>query len=149
MRVYTSICNAMSQDNPDLQCLCIEVRNAAQALTSKYDEQLAPAGITVTQLSQLNHVAQLGSPTLKALAAATGLDRSTLGRNLRLLENQGFVTITPGADARTRVVSLTGAGKRALNKGAPLWYDIQTSLTRRLGSRKRQLLTELLNELTS
>lgn len=149
MRVYTSFFSPMPQDNPDLKCLCIEVRNAAQALTSKYDEQLAPAGITVTQLSQLNHVAQLGRPTLKALSAATGLDRSTLGRNLRLLENQGLVTITPGADARTRVVNLTGAGKRALQKGAPLWYDMQTSLAARLGRRKRQLLTELLNELTA
>ena len=139
----------MTETTPELQCLCIEVRNAAQALTRKYDEQLAPAGITVTQLSQLNHVNQLGSPTLKALAEVTQLDRSTLGRNLRLMETQDLVRITPGEDARTRVVSLTGKGKAALKKGAPLWYDVQTSLAGRLGREKRALLTELLNDLSA
>ena len=139
----------MKNADPELLCLCIEVRNAAQAPTRRYDEQLAPAGITVTQLSLLNHVTQLATPTLKALAAATGLDRSTLGRNLRLLENQGHVSITAGEDARTRVVRLTRKGRSALKKGAPLWYDIQTALASRLGRRKRALLTELLNELTA
>ena len=134
---------------PDLKCLCIELRNAAQALTRLYDEQLAPAGITVTQLSQLNHIRELENPTLTALAAATQLDRSTLGRNLRLLEKQGLVTLAPGADARTREVRLTGKGGAALRDGAPLWFAVQHKLANRLGAEKRGLLTELLNDLTA
>ena len=139
----------MADDNPDLKCLCIEVRNAAQALTKTYDEHLAPAGITVTQLSQLNHIAQLGSPTLTELAGATQLDRSTLGRNLRLLEKQDLVALAPGADARTREVRLTAPGRRALKEGAPLWFEVQGDLSARLGAEKRALLTELLNDLTA
>ncbi len=138
----------MAAEDLDLKCLCIEVRNAAQALTKTYDERLAPAGITVTQLSQLNHIRELENPTLTALAAATQLDRSTLGRNLRLLEKQGLVSLAPGADARTREVRLTAAGRSALREGAPLWFEVQNDLAARLGAGKRALLTELLNDLT-
>ncbi|MEM1433781.1 MAG: MarR family winged helix-turn-helix transcriptional regulator [Pseudomonadota bacterium] len=139
----------MPDDPLDLRCICIEVRNAAQALTRLYDEQLLDAGISITQLSQLNHIHKLGAPTLKALAEATGLDRSTLGRNMRLLEKQGLVVLSSGEDARTRIISLTRDGKAALRHAAPLWLDMQHTLNARLGPRKRALLSELLSELTT
>ncbi len=139
----------MNQTDLDLKCLCIELRNAAQILTQRYDEQLAPAGISVTQLSQLNQVRRLGNPTLSELARATKLDRSTLGRNLRLMESQGLVAVATGRDARTRVVKLTRKGQRALDKGGSLWFGLQNTLTTKLGARKRAQLAELLNELTT
>ena len=132
-----------------MRCLCIELRNAANALTRLYDAQLVPAGISVTQLSQLNHILEQGTPTLKDLAAITGLDRSTLGRNMRLLEEQGLVSLAPGEDARTKVVSLTRRGRSTLGQAAPLWMNTQKSLIEKLGSEKRALLSELLTELTA
>jgi len=139
----------MPQIDPDLRCICIELRNAAQAVTRLYDDQLASAGISITQLSQLNHIRELGTPTLGALAEATGLDRSTLGRNIRLLEKQGLVAMTAGEDARTRIVCLTRNGQSALSDAAPLWLDMQKNLTARLGPEKRALLSELLGTLTA
>ncbi len=139
----------MSTHSQDLTCICIELRNAAAALTKRYDEQLSESGISITQLSQLNHIRELGQPTLKALADVTGLDRSTLGRNMRLLEKQGMVHLSSGKDARTRVVSLTRVGAAALKQAAPLWFDLQNTLNKRLGSDKRALLSELLTELTA
>ena len=137
------------QKNPDLACICIELRNAANALTRLYDAQLAPAGISITQLSQLNHIREQGTPTLKDLAAITGLDRSTLGRNMRLLEEQGLVSLSPGEDARTKVVSLTRKGRAALRQAAPLWWETQNRLIEKLGREKRAQLSELLTELTA
>ena len=131
------------------RCLCIEVRTAAQKLTRLYDDALTDAGITVTQLSQLNTIRTLDAPTVKRLAEATQLDRSTLGRNLKLMERQGLVSMTPGADARTRVVRLTPRGTEALKRGGPEWYKVQSRLLEKLGPEKRTLLQQLLNELTS
>jgi len=139
----------LKQDNLDLKCICIELRNAAQQVTRLYDEQLTDTGISITQLSQLNHIRELGKPSLKALAANTGLDRSTLGRNMRLLEKQGLVTLSAGDDARTKIVRLTRKGSNALRQAAPLWLDMQARLNTRLGPAKRALLSELLNELTA
>lgn len=61
----------MSTQTPDLNCICIELRNAAAMVTKLYDEKLSESGISITQLSQLNHIRELGQPTLKALADVT------------------------------------------------------------------------------
>jgi len=133
----------------DLRCLCIEVRGAAQTLTRLYDKALQPAGITVTQLSQLNAVRQLQEPTVSQLAHATGLDRSTLGRNIRLLESMTLLTSQRGQDARTRTLSLTKKGGAALTRAAPLWANLQSQLAQKLGTQKRELLLELMAELAT
>ena len=117
-------------------CLCIELRGAAQQLTRVYDAALEGTGINVTQLSLLSSIHGLDSPTLRALATHTGLDRSTLGRNVRVLERMGLVRIEPGADARTRTLSLTAKGRHALGGAAPRWFAIQRELVEALGGRE-------------
>ena len=129
-------------------CLCIEVRTAAQKLTKLYDAALADFDITVTQLSQLNAIRKLGAPTLTDLSIETELDRSTLGRNIRLMEQQGLVAMTSGQDARTRVVKLTRKGHSTLRRAGPAWWQVQSSLIDQLGLEKRQLLQELLSDLS-
>ena len=129
------------------KCICIELRNAAQIVTKLYDERLADTGIRITHLSLLNHIRELGAVTLKQLAEVTGLDRSTLGRNLRLLEKKGLVALSEGDDARTKTTTLTRAGRGALRQAAPVWLNTQAQLTTKLGPQKRALLHELLNDL--
>ena len=73
-------------------CICIDVRTVANRLTQLYDNAMAPSGMTVTQFSQLNAIQQLGSPTVNELSEAIGLDRSTLGRNVRVLEKDDGTT---------------------------------------------------------
>ena len=58
-----------------------------------------------------------------------GLDRSTLGRNLRLLESSGHVVIDQGEDGRTRVVQLTSDAKSALRIAKPLWERVQRNVS--------------------
>lgn len=130
-------------------CLCIDLRSAANALTRAYDEALAPAGLTVTQLSQMNTIRTLGTPTLGALAEATGLDRSTLGRNVRLLERDGLVEISPGKDARTRTLRLTTKGEDAWKTASPLWYSTQKKFVERLGPKGHAALEALLASLAN
>jgi DNA-binding MarR family transcriptional regulator len=69
---------------------CIDVRTAAQGLTNAYDLPMAHNGITVTQFPHLHALRTLDSPNLNQLATETGLDRSTLGRNIRLLTSMGL-----------------------------------------------------------
>lgn len=114
-------------------CLCANVRRAALALTARYDEALAPHGLKVTQFSLLRAVQRHGTPNLTALSEATGLDRSTLGRNLRVLEEQGIVRLAPGDDLRDRAVSLTPRGLARVRAASRAWQELQESLTRALG----------------
>ena len=130
-------------------CLCIDLRSAAQRLTQAYDQALLPAGITVTQFSQLHLIRTLEGPTLTQLSDASQLDRSTLGRNIRVLEKQGLVRTQPGADARTRTVHLTSEGDRTFQRAVPLWYGAQSELLNRLGNDGRNQLDDLLTTLTA
>jgi DNA-binding MarR family transcriptional regulator len=122
-------------------CLCSNVRRAALALTSRYDEALAPHGLKVTQFSLLRAVDRHGDPNLTGLAEATGLDRSTLGRNLRLLEGLGFVSLSPGEDQRDRVVALTAGGRARLGAAARAWSSVQVSLGEALGADAERLVS--------
>ncbi len=144
---FRGIYTRMSEQALDT-CICIDVRTAARRLTDMYDRALSPSGISVSQFSQLYNIQRLGNPTQKALSDATGLDRSTLGRNLRVLEKQGLVSIQPGEDARTKNITITKAGKAAFGKAAPLWVEVQQDLTNTIGRDGRHQLTQLLENLT-
>jgi len=134
---------------PKDTCLCIELRTAAQRLTQAYDQAMAPAGISVTQFSQMHLIRTLEGPTLTELAAASQLDRSTLGRNIRVLEKLGLVTMKAGEDARTRTIHLTRKGLNAFKRAVPLWHSVQSRLLERLGLNGRAKLDELLDTLTA
>ncbi len=129
-------------------CICIDVRTAAHKLTQTYDQVLAPSGLTVTQFSQMNLIRSLDAPTLTDLAAESDLERSTLGRNLKVLEKMGMVTMKVGRGARSKTIHLSRKGMNAFKKAAPLWYSAQTELAERLGLAGRAQLEDLLSALT-
>lgn len=114
-------------------CYCANARRAALSLTALYDAALAPHGLKVTQFSLLHAVRRRGQANLTALAEATGLDRSTLGRNLRGLEALGLVALSPGEDLRDRVVALTPGGVARLREAGQAWKELQGSLEAELG----------------
>ena len=133
----------------DDRCICIDLRTAAQKLTQAYDGALAASGITVTQLSQLHLIQTLNGPTLSELAQASELERSTLGRNIKVLQKLGLVATQAGEDARTRTIHITPEGKRAFDLAAPKWFAVQDELLQRLGHDGRAQLDALLAALTT
>ncbi len=128
-------------------CYCTTVRRAAQTVTQLYDTILAPSGLKVTQLSLLRAVARHGSASISTLAAAIYLDRTTLGRNVHVLEREGMVSFASGADLRERMVQLTGKGEAALAAAAPLWEQAQVMVREALGKEQLESLTALLAQL--
>lgn len=129
------------------RCLCTKLRRASRGVSRIYDDALADIGLNVAQFSLLRNLQRLDRPSISALAEALGLDRSTLGRNLRVVEGMGLVQMGEGADQRSRQVALTELGERLLDRGAPLWERAQQELARRLGDDKRAALMLLLDDL--
>ena len=81
------------------------------------------------------------------LAEAMGLDRSTLGRNLRVLEELGLLQLGEGRDLRAREIRLTEAVLQRIEQALPLWEQVQRELNARLGTDRRAELMELLDQL--
>lgn len=129
------------------QCLCTNLRRAARGVSRHYDGALDGFGINVAQYSLLSNLKRLDRPSISSLAEAMGLDRSTLGRNLRVLEGMGLLKLSEGADQRNRLVCLTEAGNERLAAALPAWEKAQQRLMDRLGEARRAQLLELLNEL--
>ena len=130
------------------ECLCIDLRTAANTITSLYDDAIREAGVSATQFNQIQLIRSLNGPTLKQLAQASHLDRSALGRNVRVLENLGLLTMVVGADARTKTLHLTRKGRETFRRAARLCSAAQTKLSDRLGADGRHQLDRLLAALT-
>lgn len=118
----------------ELPCICISLRKATRRLTAAYDEALAPLGISVAQFSLLRNIERNDPVSLTALGHICELDRSTLGRNVRVLGRLGLAELTESADRREASVTLTAAGRQKIAVALPLWEGVQKTIYRKLGS---------------
>ncbi|WP_334398509.1 MarR family winged helix-turn-helix transcriptional regulator [Bradyrhizobium sp. AZCC 2289] len=112
------------------------MRQAALAATQIYDEALEPSGLKITMFRLLRRISEAGQPTISELARIVDLDRSTLGRNLKVLERSGHVQLSGGQDERSKFVSLTPKGRTRFEKALPLWAKAQQTMQARLGDEK-------------
>ena len=103
-------------------CLCLHAQRAARALARRFDEALRPVGVTSGQFSLMMSLNRPEPPTIGAVAALLGMDRTTLTANLKPLERAGLVeaAVDP-ADRRARVLTLTNAGVATLRSAIPVW----------------------------
>jgi DNA-binding MarR family transcriptional regulator len=114
-------------------CAGWNARLAARRITQFLDREMAGSGLSLAQLGLMAQIAAAADDTLGALAERTGLDQSTLSRNLRTLEGEGLVEITVvETDLRRRAVWLTEAGARRLEAAIPIWRKAHMKLARRL-----------------
>jgi DNA-binding MarR family transcriptional regulator len=115
-------------------CLCLASRRAARGITRVFDKQLRPHGIRATQFSLLAVLELKGPQSIGELADFLGADRTTLTRNLALIEDQSLVKIRPGDDARARIVAIIPKGRSTLARAFPTWRKVQSELTASIGS---------------
>jgi DNA-binding MarR family transcriptional regulator len=111
-------------------------RLAARRITNFLEERMQGSGLGIAQFGLMAQIAAAPDDTLGALAERTGLDQSTLSRNLRGLETAGLVEIAiADEDQRRRAVWLTEAGARRLQAAIPVWRDAHAALEKRLDPR--------------
>jgi DNA-binding MarR family transcriptional regulator len=112
-------------------CAGCNSRLAARRITQFLDREIVSTGLTVAQLGLMAQIATASDDTLGALAQRTGLEQSTLSRNLRTLERDGLIEIAiVEADLRRRVVWLTETGARRLEVAIPFWRKANARLAK-------------------
>jgi DNA-binding MarR family transcriptional regulator len=125
-------------------CYCAALRAATRRTTAIYDEALAPAGIGLAQFSLLRKIERDGRLSLSELGRLASLDRSTVGRNVKVLLRMGLIETGPGDDHREATVTLAESGRVVLRNGAPLWNAAQRRIEAALGDGGAQTLRALL-----
>lgn len=128
-------------------CACLGLRATTRRVTRRYDEALAPSGLSSTQFSMLTALAAKPTWGVAELAGQLDMDVSTVTRNLQPLAAAGYVAQRANArDARRREIRISGKGSRALERGRSLWRKAQRETIATLGE---QRLVELLATLTA
>lgn len=111
-------------------CAGMNVRLAARRITRFLEAGMQETGLSIAQFGLMTHIAAAGDDTIGALAERSGLDQSTLSRNLRGLERDGLVEIAVvEKDLRRRAVWLTEAGARRLEAAIPVWRAAHKALS--------------------
>ncbi len=106
-------------------CVCGNLRMAARAVSRVYDRHLREAGVQSSQMAVLWAVANARGLCVNELAGRIAMDETTMIRNLRGLERQGWVVLSVGGDRRRRLASLSEEGRAVFARALPLWKRAQ------------------------
>ena len=111
-----------------ITCMCLHVQRAARAVARRYDEAMRPVGLTNGQYSLMGVLLVKDAAPMRLVSAVLDMDRTTLTANLKPLERRGLVAVAVDeTDRRSRLISITPAGRKLMAKAAPLWKKAQAA----------------------
>ena len=110
------------------QCLVLNTRMAARAVTRRYDKALRPFGITAAQFSILTSMVARPERSVTDMARSIAIDRTTLSRNLDLLVRKGLVSGHEADKGNGRLVALTNEGNDLVRELLPQWRQAQAEM---------------------
>jgi len=117
------------------ECLAQRVLLVNRTISGLYNEALRPLGMTVTQLTFLVIVARRGPVSPGEVAKRLNMDKSTTSRNVRLMEDHGWLSVSPGQSGRAQVLTIESKGRKLIEKALPLWQGAQERARALLGER--------------
>lgn len=132
------------QNKKSSVCNCLNLRRASLAITEIYDHYLAPCHLSVSQFSILKHIFAMEPVNVSELAAEIRLDRTTLVRNLKPLEQQGLIYDIAPSGTRKRQLCLTVEGREKIEQAHVYWQQAQEQIEAQLGSEDTKILQALL-----
>jgi DNA-binding MarR family transcriptional regulator len=138
---------------PRSSCTCGSLRRASRRVSQFYDTALAPIGIKSTQYSILSEIERgrlEGPVTMRELAAAMVMDRSTLGHNLRPLQRDRLLALRlQPRDRRKRYVELTAQGRSVLRRARRMWRAAEERFEKLFGKQHAAELRAVLWRITN
>lgn len=126
------------------RCAAVRTLSAARAVTRHYDDALRSVGLTITQFTLLVTIAKVTPQSISEIGELLSMDRTSVSRNLSLLEREGLVTRGGEAKSRKRPVNLTPEGEAKLRDAYHHWQQAQDEIERKFdGSEFDQVMATL------
>jgi DNA-binding MarR family transcriptional regulator len=119
--------------NGTAACGSFHFRKAARAITSFYDSAFGDSGIRSTQFTILIGIAKTQPTSITALGKLLIIDRTTLTRTLRRLQEERLITVSARSKMRQRFLTLTRKGEHALVRSLPMWRKAQERFVAAIG----------------
>lgn len=117
-------------------CASANLRRTERLITRHYDSYLERAGVTAVQLPMLAMIHSAPEATFRLLTEQLELDRSTLSRNLRLLQSLGLIDIGAPIGPKPGPIHLTTKGRKVLRAAHTQWKRAHSDLMKVFGSEK-------------
>jgi DNA-binding MarR family transcriptional regulator len=114
-------------------CNLLVLRQATRQATQFYESYFEAIGLRATQFAILERLDRSALISINELAQALVMDEATMGRSLKPLERDGYVTAGPGRDGRTRALELTPAGSAKLKEARSAWRKATAAFEQRIG----------------
>src|SRR5882757_162519 len=117
------------------ECLGVRIGRMHRLIGRTFENALRPVGISLPQLEVLSALTGVGRPIKPTeLAELLFVDRSTMSRNLALMETKGWIrTTATSPTGRSLAVQIAGAGTVQLASAERAWRDAQKSVAASLG----------------
>lgn len=115
------------------ECLARQAAMTARAVARVYGATMRALGVPTTQFHLLGSLALYPDAGMAELSDLLVLDRSTLVRNLKLLERDGLLVSSRPAGSRAKRFALTDSGRAILAAAEPLWEEAHGRLLDALG----------------
>ncbi len=98
------------------QCIFAMVRKANRVLFRRYQEALAPTGVSIVQLSLLRALERHGAMPLSRLAEHLAMERTSLYRTIDPLQKSENVTVKNADKGKVKIAELTKKDKKRSKK---------------------------------
>lgn len=112
-------------------CIGNRLRALSRIVDKQYRQKLKAFDITESQLSILFALKKLGKIEQGKIGEALVLERSTVSRNVKLLEKREIITRT--SEYRPEI-ELTSKGDELVNTLIPIWETLMDDLMTKLGN---------------
>jgi DNA-binding MarR family transcriptional regulator len=112
------------------ECLAQRLRAVGRIVSNIYDRELAGFGLTASQFGILATSLKLGTASQNEIAEVHRVEKSTLSRNLKLMEESGWIKLE--RRGRNVDVEVTRGGKDVFCKSVDGWRKAQANLKRHL-----------------
>ena len=127
-------------------CNCYTIRKISSKISKIYDNALNTVDLKITQYAILKYISILKKTNLKNLSTTMDYNRSTLGRNIRILERRKLIRFNKGKDKREVEITISNDGIKIFKIARQSWENINNQISENLGKNKRKMLEEILND---
>ncbi len=106
----------------EASCVCLRVQRASRAVGRRYDDAFRHLELNNWQFTLLAAVEGTEAPSVHELATFLGMDRTTMTRNLAVLQRRDLLSLAQDPrDGRVKRVSLTPQGRDLLLQALDVW----------------------------
>ena len=119
------------------ECIAVSLRLLTRAVTKIYNHALRPHGLTVGQMNILVAALLMGQARQQDIC------------RVLFLKKRGWISESPGDDARSSLIRVTALGGRLLEKAIPAWEHAQQEATALLGAQDVSALGRVAKSLRS